>query len=56
MRTMGMDDMGRNGRPQTWLRDETRAERTVKAIDGNRLTFNDRLVGRLELRCRPPSD
>ena len=39
---MGMDILTRNGKPQTWLKAGTviNHDRTIKAVDGNRITFD----------------
>ena len=42
IRFMGMDTLTRNGKPQTWLKPGTviTHDRTIRSIDGNRITFD----------------
>jgi hypothetical protein len=40
LKFMGMDTLVRNGKPQTWLNGAIQTERTLTAIDGNRLTVD----------------
>ena len=39
---MGMDTLVRNGKPQTWMKDDTSAtmHRTIRSIEGNRITLD----------------
>lgn len=40
VRFMGMDTLVRDGKKQTWITGELSAERTIKAISGNRITLD----------------
>jgi hypothetical protein len=51
---MGMDTLVRDGRRQTWVRGETLAERTIRAIDGNRVTFDVPLPDSIDARYLDP--
>ena len=54
---MGMDDMVRDGKPQTWIKtgSTTNAERRVAAIDGNRISLDVPLSDSFDARhLNPP--
>ena len=49
---MRMDDLWRNGKPQTWIAEGTwlKTRRTLQAVDGDRLTFTVPLVDAYDMR------
>lgn len=53
---MGMDDMVRDGKPQTWIKTggTTNAERRVAAVDGNRITLDVPLSDSFDARYLNP--
>ena len=51
---MGMDTLVRNGKPQTWLNGEIRAERVIAAIAGNTITLDVPLSDCLDARYLNP--
>jgi hypothetical protein len=51
---MDMDTLVRDGKKQTWMKGETRAERTIQKIDGNRLTFDIAYPDSLDARYLNP--
>jgi hypothetical protein len=53
---MHMDDLVRNGRPQTWIRPgrDTTTERRIAAIDGNRLTVDVPLTDSFDAKYLNP--
>ena len=52
---MGMDKLVRDGKKETWVSGETHADRVIKAISGNRLTFDIPLSDSLDAKyCNPP--
>jgi hypothetical protein len=56
VKAMQMDDLTRNGKPQTWIRPGTThtVERTIKAISGNRVTLDVPLTDALDARYVDP--
>ena len=51
---MGMDDLVRRDAAQTWITGDTRAERTIAAIDGDRVTLDVPLTDSLDARHLDP--
>src|SRR4029453_10667543 len=54
---MGMNDLVRDGKPQTWLRPGTTltTERTIRSVAGNRITVEVPLPDSLDARYLSPS-
>jgi len=54
---MGMDTLVRNGKPQTWIKRDSliTVERTIQAIDGNRITLDVPLADAIDTRFLTPA-
>ncbi len=53
---MGMDDLTRDNKPQTWIRagSETTTERRIAAIDGNKFTLDEPLTDSFDAKYLNP--
>ena len=51
---MGMDDLVRNGAPETWISGDVRAERTIAGVDRDRVTLDVPLTDSLDARYLDP--
>jgi len=55
MRLMGMDTLVRNGRKRTWVSGDLKTERTIVAIDAQRLGLDVRLADAYDAKYLGPT-
>ena len=57
IRFMGMDNLVRDGESQTWIRDDSSVsvERTIRSVEGNRLTLDVPLTDAIDAQLLAPS-